>query len=93
MFRWLEWCLGLSRRNASNSSEYDLVYGLPRRAIDDWLAMNPRLAAEHKAEEQLAQDRRKKAAGKVRDPDRRCKNTDLPLGQERTVVEVRFWWN
>jgi hypothetical protein len=55
--------------------------------------MNPRLAAEHKAEEQLAQDRRKKAAGKVRDPDRRCKNTDLPLGQERTVVEVRFWWN
>jgi hypothetical protein len=34
-------------------TEYDPVYGLPRRAVEEWLARNPRLRQEYEVEEWL----------------------------------------
>ncbi len=61
MFKWLWRCFGW---HTANSIEYDAVYGLSRRSLDDWFALNPKLAAEHKILEQAASDRRRKATGK-----------------------------
>jgi len=64
MLNWLRKCLGIFHQDTSDQTEYELVYGLPRRAVDQWLIWNPRLAAEHKMLDKLARDRRNKAAGK-----------------------------
>jgi hypothetical protein len=37
----------------SPPTEYDPVYGLPKRAVEEWLARNPRLREKHEVEEWL----------------------------------------
>lgn len=37
--------------------EYDPVYGLPKRAVEEWLARNPGLREEHTVREWLARNR------------------------------------
>ena len=61
MFKWFERCLGLS---ALDESEYDAIYGFPKKAVAEWLQWNPELEAQSQALENLAQNRRDKAADK-----------------------------
>lgn len=56
MFRWLSKSLGLIRDDPTPQTEYDPVYGLPRRAVEEWLARNPQLKEEHELLEWLARN-------------------------------------
>ena len=51
MLRWLSKSFGFGNdgcaRKPEQEPEYDPVYGLPRRAVEDWLARNPRLREEY----------------------------------------------
>jgi hypothetical protein len=40
---------GVSGGAESIRDEYDPVYGLPRRAVEEWLARNPTLKREYEA--------------------------------------------
>jgi hypothetical protein len=41
--------LGLADQPSPADTEYDPVYGLPLRAVDEWLARNPRLREQSAA--------------------------------------------
>ncbi len=47
MLRWLVKCFGFDKDGPAQRPEYDPVYGLPRRAVEEWLARNPRLREEY----------------------------------------------
>lgn len=66
MFGWLWQRRGLAHKNPPAQIEYDAVYGLSRRALDDWFVMNPQLAAEHKILEKVARDRQRNTAAKTK---------------------------
>jgi osmotically-inducible protein OsmY len=40
---------GMAAEPPSPHEEYDPIYGLPRRAVEEWLARNPQLSEEHDA--------------------------------------------
>jgi hypothetical protein len=42
--------LGISVDPASLHTEYEPVYGLPKRAVEEWLARNPQLNEEYEAQ-------------------------------------------
>jgi hypothetical protein len=54
MLKKLERFLGKGIEFESSAEEYDPVYGLPRRAVQEWLAHNPRLRKEYAVQEWLA---------------------------------------
>ena len=56
MFRWLLKSLGFIRDDSTQRTEYDPVYGLPRRSLDEWLARTPQLREEYEALEWLARN-------------------------------------
>lgn len=56
MFRWLLKSLGFIRDDSTQQTEYDPVYGLPRRSLDEWLARNPQLREEYEVLEWLARN-------------------------------------
>jgi hypothetical protein len=62
MFQWLWRRLG---DIGPETSDYDAVYGFPKKAVAAWLQWNPQLEAEHQALERLAQHRRDKMLGKL----------------------------
>lgn len=45
--------LGVAAEPGPPGSDYDPIYGLSRRAINDWLARNPQLKREHDAQLRL----------------------------------------
>jgi GrpB-like predicted nucleotidyltransferase (UPF0157 family) len=47
MLRWLLKTLGHDKARPAQHPEYEPVYGLPRRAVEEWLARNPRLREEY----------------------------------------------
>jgi hypothetical protein len=47
---------GTGAASTSSADEFDPVYGLPRRAVDEWLARNPQLQREYTMEEWLARN-------------------------------------
>ena len=77
MFKWLWRRLGLSDQDGAGEVEYDVVYGLSKRAIADWLQWNPQLEAEHQLLGHAAQSRRDKADDKRGDNPLRAKVTSL----------------
>ena len=56
MWNWLAKLFGKQDGPASPPVEYDPVYGLPRRAVEEWLARNPQLREEYKVREWLARN-------------------------------------
>lgn len=68
MLKWLLRRLGLSDGDGSAEVEYDPIYGLSRRALNDWLKWNPQLAAEHELLERAVLKRRHKAAAHQEPP-------------------------
>lgn len=53
MLKKLEKFFGMADESAPSSTEYDPVYGLPKRAVREWLARNPRLREEYEVQEWL----------------------------------------
>jgi len=53
MLNWVRRIFGMAAESASSDPEFDPVYGLPRRAVEEWLARNPRLREEYEVEEWL----------------------------------------
>jgi hypothetical protein len=49
MWRSLLRLAGLSGGTHSTRDQYDPVYGLPRRAVEEWLARNPKIREEYEA--------------------------------------------
>jgi hypothetical protein len=49
MLKWFGRLLGLADQPSPADTEYDPVYGLPLRAVDEWLARNPRLRQQSAA--------------------------------------------
>jgi hypothetical protein len=47
MLQWLRNLFGTAARSTSADEQFDPVYGLPKRAVDEWLARNPRLGEEY----------------------------------------------
>jgi hypothetical protein len=49
---WREWLrlIGLSDSADPIGDQYDPVYGLPRRSLEEWLARNPDVKDEYEAE-------------------------------------------
>lgn len=58
MFGWLWRRLGIIVQNPANQSDYDAVYGYPKKAVAEWLGWNSQLKAEHDALVRLRQSRR-----------------------------------
>jgi hypothetical protein len=56
MLKLLRRLFGMDSEAASPQTEYDPVYGLPQRAVDEWLARNPRLREEYTVEAWLARN-------------------------------------
>jgi hypothetical protein len=56
MLRWLLKSFGFDRDSSAEQSPYEPVYGLPRRAVEEWLARNPRLKEEYEVLEWLARN-------------------------------------
>jgi hypothetical protein len=56
MFRRLLKLLGFSRDDSIPQPEYDPVYGLPRRSLEEWLARNPQLREEYEVLAWLARN-------------------------------------
>lgn len=56
MFRRLLKLLGFSRDDPIPQPEYDPVYALPRRSLEEWLARNPQLRKEYEVQEWLARN-------------------------------------
>ncbi len=48
----------LSRPKVKVQPRYDAVYGLPRKAVAEWLEWNPQLKAEHERLEVAAERKR-----------------------------------
>ena len=68
MLEWLLRRMGLSDPDGFAEVEYDPVYGLSRRALNDWLKWNPQLAAEHELLERAVLKRRHEAAAHYEPP-------------------------
>ena len=49
MLERLRRLLGMGHPSEGDGADYDPVYGLPRRAVDDWLGRNPRIQEENQA--------------------------------------------
>jgi hypothetical protein len=56
--------VGLSNGSDFTRDEYDPVYGLPRRAVDEWVARNPTLKTEYAA---VLRARARSATARARD--------------------------
>lgn len=54
MFEWLWRRRRLADQDGSGEVEYDPVYSLSRRALNEWLKWNPQLAVEHRRLEREA---------------------------------------
>jgi hypothetical protein len=46
----------IAAESAESHEEYDPVYGLPKRAVEEWLARNPQLREEYEVREWLARN-------------------------------------
>jgi hypothetical protein len=47
---------GVGADSTSPSGEYEPVYGLPRRRVEEWLACNPHLREQYEVEEWLVRN-------------------------------------
>ncbi len=56
MWNWLERLFGKADRSAPADIEYDPVYGLPKRAVEQWLEHNPQLRQEYEIKGWLARN-------------------------------------
>ena len=56
MLKQLARLFGLTPESASTDTEFDPVYGLPKRAIEEWLERNPRLREEYEVMAWLARN-------------------------------------
>jgi hypothetical protein len=56
MLQYLRRLLGLGGESPPWPNEYEPVYGLPRQAVEEWLARNPRLREEYEVEAWLARN-------------------------------------
>jgi hypothetical protein len=53
MWKQLAWIFGRTGESTSAQAEYEPVYGLPRRAVEEWLARNPQLREEYEVQQRL----------------------------------------
>src|SRR5688572_7920797 len=70
---------GVSRGTDSIRDQYDPVYGLPRRAVEDWLARNPQIREEYEA---VLRARVRPAESGAVVPDERYRAVRHDLGRE-----------
>lgn len=56
MLKGLKRLFGMDADAAGSGGDYDPVYGLPRRAVEEWLARNPTLRQQHEVEEWIARN-------------------------------------
>lgn len=43
-------CLFRSRKGSSHLDNFEPIYGLPKRSLDEWLSRNPRLKEQYEKE-------------------------------------------
>jgi hypothetical protein len=56
MIQWLMTLFGIGQNAPIQEPEYEPVYGLPKRAVEQWLAYNPDLRREYEVMAWLARN-------------------------------------